>query len=284
MKKIFPLLILSFSALAANPEADVIYGDDNRMDVYESPDALLVEASKSTAAMIDSQNLRPTNSGYQVVGMTLRDRGACLKERFSQQLSVAKCSGFLAAPNVIVTAGHCAKANTTCPTGKWVFDYRSAGENKNGVMIPKSSVYSCKRILSRALDPVSKQDYTVIELDRSVTDRSPLSFRKSGSLSVGESVAVIGHPVGLPTKISDHAAVRSVTPVYFVANLDTYHGNSGSAVINTTTGVVEGILVRGDSDFVKDRTGCQVSKVCPNDGCRGEDVTNITIIDFLKNI
>jgi hypothetical protein len=283
MKKIFPLMLLSFSVLAANPEMDVIYGDDNRMDVYESPDALLVEASRSTVAMIDTQNLRLTPSGYQIIGMTLKDRGACSKERFAHQFSVAKCSGFLAAPNVIVTAGHCAKANTTCPTGKWVFDYKSASENKNSVIIPRSSVYSCKRILSRALDPVSKQDYTVIELDRAVTDRGPLPFRKTGSVNPGDSVAVIGHPVGLPTKISDHAAVRRVTPVYFVANLDTYHGNSGSAVINTSTGVVEGILVRGDNDFVKDRSGCQVSKVCPDDGCRGEDVTNITIIDYLKN-
>ena len=62
---------------------------------------------------------------------------------------------------------------------------------------------------------------------------------------------------------------------YFVANLDTYGGNSGSAVFNTDTGLVEGILVRGENDFVYSN-GCRVSNVCPAPGCRGEDVTKIS--------
>jgi hypothetical protein len=57
-----------------------------------------------------------------------------------------------------------------------------------------------------------------------------------------------------------------------VANLDTYGGNSGSPVFNATNHQVEGILVRGENDFVTNGS-CYVSLVCPTTGCRGEDVT-----------
>lgn len=39
---------------------------------------------------------------------------------------------------------------------------------------------------------------------------------------------------------------------------------------------MEGILVRGDTDFVRTENGCRVSNVCPTTGCRGEDITRTT--------
>jgi len=72
-----------------------------------------------------------------------------------------------------------------------------------------------------------------------------------------------------------------------VANLDTFGGNSGSAVFNAETGEVEGILVRGENDYVwSDENGsrCRVPQQCTNDACRGEDVTRITNIKTLMNM
>ena len=67
--------------------------------------------------------------------------------------------------------------------------------------------------------------------------------------------------------------VRDNSPgSFFVANLDTYGGNSGSPVFEEDSDIVEGILVRGDTDFVSNGT-CIVSNVCPTTGCGGEDVT-----------
>jgi hypothetical protein len=77
-------------------------------------------------------------------------------------------------------------------------------------------------------------------------------------------------------KVAAGAAVRDNTPsAFFVANLDTYGGNSGSPVFNSVTHEVEGILVRGEADFVQ-QGNCRVSLVCPSTGCRGEDVTRTT--------
>src|SRR6185295_6557109 len=91
-------------------------------------------------------------------------------------------------------------------------------------------------------------------------------------------IIVIGHPAGLPTKVAGGAAVRDEKPAgYFTANLDTYGGNSGSAVFNAVTGLVEGILVRGENDYVW-KGSCRVSNVCTNEGCRGEDVTKVSAL------
>lgn len=289
MKKIIVLSVLasmSLSAFAGNTSIDVIYGEDNRKDVFESKDSALVELSKSTAAMIGSENLKTSRAGeVEISAQTLEERGICKKERFSQQIAAANCSGFLVAPDVLVTAGHCIKSDFDCQSYKWVFDFKVDHAEQGAVNVASSSVYSCKKIISRTLDQSTKDDYAVIQLDRKVTDRRPLTFRKKGKITTGSAIAVIGHPTGLPTKIADGANVRNLNTKFFQANLDTYGGNSGSAVFNVRTGEVEGILVRGENDYVYDSNlGCQVSNVCTNEGCRGEDVTYITNIDAIKNL
>jgi hypothetical protein len=109
-----------------------------------------------------------------------------------------------------------------------------------------------------------------------VAGHAPLKVNRSGAPAKGTPIIVIGHPAGLPTKVAGGAAVREVKEGYFTANLDTYGGNSGSAVFNARTGQIEGILVRGENDFVYDSANsCRRSNVCSADGCRGEDVTTI---------
>lgn len=281
MKSLIALsLIVSAQAFATAP---VIYGEDNRKDVFEASSSL-VELSKSTAAMIDSSKITMANKTATINGETLESRGVCASERFAQQMTAANCSGFLVSENVLVTAGHCIKTEADCASYKWVFDYKMDSEKQDKMEVEASDVYSCSRIISRALDNMTKDDFAVIQLDRKVSDRRPLGFRRSGNIAVNDAVVVIGHPSGLPTKIADGANVRSRQGKFFVANLDTYGGNSGSAVFNAKTGDVEGILVRGENDYVSGPNGCMISNVCPATGCRGEDVTYITNIKALQNL
>lgn len=277
---------LSAFAFAKTDSIKVIYGEDNRKDVYDSTNASFIELSKSTAAMINGANLKSVLNGeVEITGATLQGRGICAQERFSQQISAANCSGFLVAGNKLVTAGHCIKTEADCAKYKWVFDYKVDSADQGKVNVPSTSVYSCKKIIARSLDNATKDDYAFIELDRTVTDRQPVKLRKSGKVSKGTELVVIGHPTGLPTKISDGAKVRSLSSKFFSANLDTYGGNSGSAVFNVETEEVEGILVRGETDYVYNSAlGCQVSNKCADDGCRGEDVTFITNVPGLKNL
>lgn len=277
---ILAFLIISGQSFANTDSVKVIYGEDNRRDVYDSTNASFIELAKSTAAMINQSNLKSVLNGeVEISGSTLQARGICAQERFSTQISAANCSGFLVAGNKLVTAGHCIKSEADCKSYKWVFDYKVDHADQGKVSVPSTSVYSCKKIISRKLDTMSKDDYAYIELDRHVTDRQPLKVRKSGKVAKGAAIVVIGHPTGLPTKITDGANVRNLQGKFFQANLDTYGGNSGSAVFNVQTEEVEGILVRGETDYVYNSAlGCQVSNICANDGCRGEDVTYITNI------
>lgn len=288
MKIFFMLGSLFFSSWShANLPEKVIYGEDNRLDVYASPNSMFIELSRSTAAMIPHQSilLNRQDSKAEIQGKSLRDVGMCEEERFSNQLTAARCSGFLVGEDLLVTAGHCVRDESDCKNFAWVFDYKVDPEQPRKALVPKESVYRCKEIISQALDYNTWDDYALIRLTKKVTDRSPLQFRQEGSIAVGTSLVVIGHPSGLPTKIADGSNVRSITPAaYFVANLDTYGGNSGSAVLDAETGIVEGILVRGEADYeMRPGRNCRVSKVCANNGCRGEDVTRITNIKKLQD-
>jgi V8-like Glu-specific endopeptidase len=282
---ILSLLVVSGHSLASIKGKNVIYGLDNRIDPYASKDSVMVELSRSTAAMIDDSKLTTANGQVTLTGRFLRDKGICQDQHFSNQLTVASCSGFIISDKYLVTAGHCIRNQNDCDTYKWVFDYKLDHADQTSITVPESSVYSCKKIISTTLDYTNNNDYALIELDRSVTDRRPLSFRRSGKIEKDTPIAVIGHPTGLPTKIADGATVRSLQGQYFTANLDTFSGNSGSAVLNMITHEVEGILVRGDTDYVYDAAkGCQVSKVCSDIGCRGEDATYITNVPGISGL
>lgn len=285
--KTISMALMATSVLSFNTHATekVVYGDDDRVDVFASTNSMYVELSKSTAAMISKSSIRKNMNGEVTIkGRSLQDRGMCATERFAKQKSAANCSGFLVGENLLVTAGHCIKDQSSCNSYRWVFDYKVEHENQFDFTVPATSVYSCKRIIKTVLDRSTMDDYALIELDKKVTDRRVLDFRTSGKPALGDKLVVIGHPSGLPTKIADGANVRALKGTYFSANLDTYGGNSGSAVFNADTGVIEGILVRGATDYVYDSNqGCRVTNVIANNGGRGEDVTYITNIKELLN-
>ncbi|MFN8369648.1 MAG: serine protease [Bacteriovoracaceae bacterium] len=172
----------------------VIYGEDNRVDVYASSDNLLKELSRSTAAQIENSSLSASRTGTILSGDSLRDRGMCASERFSSQITAARCSGFLVGKDLLVTAGHCVTQMGDCAEYSWVFDYKMTDATSINLNIPKSNIYKCTQIISRALDSGVGSDYALVKLDRPVEGREPLKVRKSGKIPNGASIAVIGHP------------------------------------------------------------------------------------------
>ena len=274
--------LLSFNSLASDK---VVYGVDNRVDLFQSEVPLFYDLAHSTAAMIRNSDLTTDGESVTINGNTLESRGICSTARFAKQITAASCSGFLVGPNLLVTAGHCITSQRDCESFSWVFDYNVKSEDQSlDFSVDTSSEYKCSKIISQDLSRSTKNDFALIRLDREVSDRTPLEFRQEGEVELDTPLVVIGHPSGLPTKIADGAWVRSnESEYYFVTNLDTFGGNSGSAVFNTDTGVVEGILVRGEQDYVWDSRGCRVPKVCDENECRGEDVTRITVVSELIN-
>ena len=280
---LFVSMTLSFATFAVE---EVIYGDDDRLDIFEASNGLHLELARSTAAMISLSKLSDNRAGETTVsGTSLESRGICKSAKFSQQVTSADCSGFLVGDDLLVTAGHCIRTKRDCLSNAWVFDFAVEDADDDARTVPTSSVYKCAEIIERSLDRATQDDYALVRLEKVVTDRKILTYRTSGQGPTGTPLVVIGHPTGLPTKIAAGAIVREDSRgTYFQSNLDAFGGNSGSAVFNSETGLIEGILVRGETDYVYDSAqGCRVPKQCTNDGCRGEDVTRITNIKSLAN-
>ena len=283
---------VSFSAQAISKNIShkkVIYGEDNRKEVSETNNPQYVELAKSTAAMINKKDLKMSGDKTQIHFQTLKDKmGVCENEKFSYQISLANCSGFLIGPDLLVTAGHCMAGEGPCRHYSWVFDFNK--DEAFDTKIESSNVYNCKKVINHKLE--AKKDYALIKLDREVEGRKNLKFRKKGGPSVGDELVVIGHPSGLPTKIADGAkVVKSDNKDFFVSDLDTFGGNSGSAVFNAKNGLIEGILVRGARDYKFNTTkGCYEVNKCARafpdfPFCGGEDVSKITrVFDYLKPI
>lgn len=282
-------VLLCLSAMAKDP---VIYGEDNRRELFEAPTQYR-ELSKSVAILVHKSNIRPHPSASdrlqlnqtsfsewlrlmtspeayeedsdneiyyspkRQASLILSDYDGqkfCSEERFTEQPVAGECTGFLIGPDLLVTAGHCSQMEDFCQDFKWVFDYQVDRRSKKaGESISAEAIYSCKKVVASELNILVGLDHALVQLDRKVTYRKPLEFEVGNEIKKGDPLAVLGSPSGLPMKFADGGKVRNADhPFYFLASLDTFQGNSGSPVFHDRTGALLGFLVRGENDFVID--------------------------------
>ena len=261
---------------ALRSQEKVIYGVDDRLDAFVVTDQALLDDADSVVALFRSAKVVGNGDGTSSLQTETfgTARNLCDTERFRKQPIGAFCSGFLVAPDVIATAGHCVDESSVTDV-RFVFGYRMQDATTEPSQISDDEIFSGATLIGRQEDAAGA-DWALVRLDRPVTNHPVVDIRTSGKIADTQDLHVIGHPVGLPTKVAGGASVRdNGSAEFFVANLDTYGGNSGSPVFNSETHVVEGILVRGETDFVV-VGGCRVSLVCPDTGCRGEDCTRTT--------
>lgn len=131
MKKSLTTLVMLPAVLVSSAYAKekIVYGVDNRVEVYEATQQEQ-ELAKSTAGMIQNEKLIELKDGYMLPPSTISsDMGLCHSERFSSQPSAVICSGFLVAPDLLVTAGHCIETQDDCNKMSWVFDYKIKKES-----------------------------------------------------------------------------------------------------------------------------------------------------------
>lgn len=265
------LLFMNAALSVYRPQ--VIYGSDNRLDLFEVKDPSVLDAARSTAAIFNRSSLKLEGTVFRVLSDSFGEEfNMCESERYYDQTAGANCSAFLVAEDIVATAGHCI-SQSTCHDFAFAFDFAMLTPQSNPQVLSSDLVYFCDQVIAREFN--STIDYALVKLDRVVQNREPLKLALQAP-AVNSEVTVIGHPAGIPTKVAAGAQVRRSQTGYFVANLDTYGGNSGSAVFSSTTLEVVGILVRGEKDYKYDsQLECNRSNICTQENCRGEDVTHI---------
>jgi hypothetical protein len=257
-----------------------IFGKDDRLDLFQVTDFRLRNDADCVVLVTDQSNLTDNLNGTMRLktyhyGTT---RGMCVTEPFWNQTTVLGTkpagSGFLVAPNVVATAGHCIDA-ATLPVVRFVFGYQMQNATAPIVNVKTSDVYRGVALIGHQFTP-DKADWALVLLDRQVPDHQIASVRRSGRVPQNARLHVIGHPVMLPLKVAGNAVITSNTEsTFFQATLDAFGGNSGSPVFNSLTHEVEGILVRGYADF-QSLGACQVSMVYPDTGAQGNHVNRST--------
>ncbi len=285
----------------ARVEQPVVYGDDDRQDVYAHPNAELRALAQSSVVALMREDMLdmsdPAHVRFNSTATLSSAMGLCGGQRFENDPAVAFCSGTLIAPDLVLSAGHCFTApesdagsdTSTCANTRFVFKYWNEAEGRLAT-ITSADVFSCAEIVTRVQRrnaDGTRDDYSVVRLDRAAAPRfTPARIaRDNGPARVGQSVTVIGCGSGIPAKIDSGGAVidlRSDTRDYFIANTDTFGGNSGSGVFATDTRDLIGILVRGATDYVLSSGGdCYVVNECPSTpeapDCGGESINYVRL-------
>lgn len=259
-----------------------IYGLDHRREIYELDDRDPGKrAADGVVALFRTAKIRDNGDGTSTLATTVfgPEYSLCPQEPFFHQPLGPFGTGFLAAPDIIVTAGHCVRPGTLTEV-RFVFGFEMMDATSPRLVIDNEEIYRGVEIIGREV-VTGGADWALVRIDRPVTNHEVLKIRREGRIEDHQSVFVIGHPVGLPKKFADGATVRNnEAPAFFVANTDTYAHNSGSPVFNDHDRVVEGVVVKGGTDFVKCGE-CYMSLVYGNDDGRGEDCTRTTLFASL---
>ncbi len=250
------LFLLPVALIACEPEvasttSRVVYGADDRTEVYAAPAGPHRTLAENAIAMELSRSVLDLSRPSAVTVTYTRTLGEaqtlCPGERYADQIEPGTCSGTLVDARHLLTAGHCMDGPTDCDgTRVWLFgfQYQSAG-----VMRPLTlaDVYRCTRVVALRNDATS--DYAIVELDRPVLGRTPAVVRRAASPPpIGTPVTLIGHPNGIPMKIAGGATINTVSGLDLWADVDAFRANSGSGVFDAA-GQLVALLQGGATDY-----------------------------------
>lgn len=247
------MLLVGLSILSCTSQAALFGADDRRPVTTNSP---FLPLARATAVAVLSSNYTETQPGKIDLAVDSLAGRICSEEKFSKDPSLSyACTGFLVGPDLLVTAGHCSvnvgesrnETETYCQAFTWLFDYRPDASGKVPLKdIPAENHYKCKKtIYAIREEKPPYRDFALVQLDRPVKDRMPLKLSTS-EVRVGEPLFMLGHPMGMPLKLSPNAKVllNNSARESFLTSLDAFEGNSGSPVFNSKNEVV-GILIGG---------------------------------------
>lgn len=259
----------------------IIYGNDDRIEVYEVDNELLRRrAELSTVSFMFRRSLDYQSDGSVALLAPPYDAiyGLCSDEPFAGQPAAAWCTGVLIDDDLVLTAGHClgvknSQVELTCASLAITFGYYLESA-ESLASIRTEDIFRCRRVVTWRQNSrdLNEPDYAILQLDRAAAPRfEPVPIRLS-AVEVGESVAVVTHGAGLPAKVDQGGSVSDVTTFleYFRANTDTFEGASGSPVYDANSELVA-VHTRGNKDWNDSSVEC-VSAVRVMNGAEDHQV------------
>ncbi len=227
------------------------FGPDDRTSVSESVDPRAAQWASSTA-LLSARTL-------DGVVPTLQERfDLCSDEPFLDEPFIGHCTGFLVAPGLLATAGHCLEQHP-CERTQIVFGVNDI-EGNGPPFVDPEAVFRCVAVHHSA-----HADVALVELDRD-TQRPALPL---GSVVEDQGIALVGHGLGSTATVDLAGEASEVSTDTFRTSLDTFSGHSGSPVIAMETGEVVGVHTSGSGYSVVQRfeADCHEFARCEGDHC-----------------
>lgn len=222
-----------------------IYGEDGRRFIEDEGVApWMRRLGRSVGAMVSPDNAGADGAVSFPEETTREASNYCAEERLVDERTVATCTVFLVAPDLVMTAGHCVPRG--CNEGPIVFGLDRA-RAEAGYLAPET--FRCARVEARLQS--EGYDWALLRLDRA-TSLPSLQLAASDPAE-GTNLALIGHGQGMPQQAVLGGVVLNEGPrSFFVTDLDAFGGSSGSPVFSMETREVVGILTSGGYDFAVD--------------------------------
>jgi len=272
---------------------NVIYGVDNRKDIFEVNKLEPQRISNAVCAIVLESNFDRYKNKYNLRTEKYGVRkNLCNKnEKFYNQPSCPFCTGFAINDSIIVTAKH-SLINKNSTEFRFIFGYKIIELNGE----PKCEYSENDIYRGNLIDPNPYENYNqnyitkdwiFFKLTKKIENYRIISDFYNENISLNDSLYILGYPSGLPLKYADNAyvTINNLSNNYFKSNLDAFGGNSGSPVFNYNNKLV-GMLVRGARDFEETiQIGdCKYLNKCISYDCKGEEIIRITEImnDFKK--
>ncbi|OUR99791.1 hypothetical protein A9Q84_01825 [Halobacteriovorax marinus] len=265
-----------------------VYGvDDSTSICSDNINPQEVLRAKKTAMFVSKMDMRLAGrvdgkNIWQIVGSTLEDvlssqyeMPVCHSVKFRKEMTPGFCTGFLfntgdvsTNGKQLLTAGHCFGNNSSSDRSSMRVVFTVANDNRkvvsNNPYYREGIFVSEDQVFEVDYNTQEEEDFTVVTLDRKVKGVSGFEI-ESLEVSAGDRIQMMGHPLGLMMKFTSGKVVfpnRDESENYFGARLSSFGGNSGSPIVNLSTGKVNGILVGGQGDHeVNYRKNCVMDAV-----------------------